>query len=322
MRRRRGRRSGAGRLQAGESADGSQAAYSAPSRLHSKRTTQRRVWSSLPLKPNVAAALLLSSSGVVGQRGLRRRDVRQLGRRRSRDWLPAPVLPAASVARTSKVCGPSSAGRACAASVQAANAAASTRHSKLAPASAENSNVGVASPVRPARAGVDRRLRRRRVDGEGAARGVTSALPAGVDGADFERVGAVGEAAVGLRRGAGRERGRVEAALECSRPARDENSNVGVASLGQAARAGVDRRLRRRRVDRDGAAGGREPVLPAASVARTSKVCVPSVEGRGRVRRSAPVNESASTRHSKLAPRLGRGTRRSASGRGSARSVR
>src|ERR687895_580307 len=61
----------------------------------------------------------------------------------------APVLPAASVARTSNVCAPSDNAPVVCGDVQAAKAAASTRHWKLAPASLENPNVGVESPVKP-----------------------------------------------------------------------------------------------------------------------------------------------------------------------------
>src|ERR671914_763962 len=61
----------------------------------------------------------------------------------------APVLPAASVARTSNVCAPSDNAPVVCGEVQAAKAAASTRTWRLPPASLENPNVGVESPVRP-----------------------------------------------------------------------------------------------------------------------------------------------------------------------------
>ena len=61
----------------------------------------------------------------------------------------ASVLPAASVARTSKVCVPSVRDAVVCGDVQAVYAALSTRHSKLVPDSPENENVGVASLVSP-----------------------------------------------------------------------------------------------------------------------------------------------------------------------------
>ena len=59
------------------------------------------------------------------------------------------TLPAASVARTSKVCAPSVSAAVVRGEPHVANAAASTRHSKLAPASLENAKVGVESLVSP-----------------------------------------------------------------------------------------------------------------------------------------------------------------------------
>jgi hypothetical protein len=60
-----------------------------------------------------------------------------------------PVLPAASAARTSKVCAPSASVAVVCGDEQSASAAASTRHWKLAPASLENDSVGVESFVSP-----------------------------------------------------------------------------------------------------------------------------------------------------------------------------
>ena len=75
------------------------------------------------------------------------------------------VLPAGSVARTSKVWAPSAEGaRRAAARLQGSKSASwveSRRHSKLAPASEEKPKDGVASLVRPGGAGVDRGLRGR-----------------------------------------------------------------------------------------------------------------------------------------------------------------
>jgi hypothetical protein len=61
----------------------------------------------------------------------------------------APVLPAASRARTSNVHAASASACVVCGELQAANAAAWTRHWKLAPASLENPNVGVESFVGP-----------------------------------------------------------------------------------------------------------------------------------------------------------------------------
>ena len=60
------------------------------------------------------------------------------------------TLPAASVAWTAKVCAPSPSAAVVCGDVQLANAPPSSAHSKLAPASLENVNVGVSSPVAPA----------------------------------------------------------------------------------------------------------------------------------------------------------------------------
>ena len=63
----------------------------------------------------------------------------------------ASMLPAASWARTWKVCGPAASGPSVVGELQAANVPPSTLHSKLEPGSlAENSNVGVESAVTPA----------------------------------------------------------------------------------------------------------------------------------------------------------------------------
>ena len=59
------------------------------------------------------------------------------------------VLPAASVARTSKVCGPSASGDVVCGEAQAAKGAAPRRHSSVAPGSLENEKVGIGSLVGP-----------------------------------------------------------------------------------------------------------------------------------------------------------------------------
>ena len=78
------------------------------------------------------------------------------------------VLPAASVALTSKVWGPSVSAATVSGLEQAEKASLSTRHSKVAPGSEENSKLGVGSPVGPGGAGVDCGVGGGRVDGEGA----------------------------------------------------------------------------------------------------------------------------------------------------------
>src|SRR6185437_1635160 len=67
---------------------------------------------------------------------------------------------------------------------------------------------------RPARPGVDRRVRGDGVDRPGARRGRGSDVPGGVDRPHREGVRALGEARVVLRRAAGGEATRVELALE------------------------------------------------------------------------------------------------------------
>ena len=61
-------------------------------------------------------------------------------------WMTA-LLPAASVARTRRVCVPSATAGMAGVAVQAANAAPSTLHASAAPASAETANTGVVSLV-------------------------------------------------------------------------------------------------------------------------------------------------------------------------------
>ena len=61
----------------------------------------------------------------------------------------ASALPATSVARASKLCAPSASAAVVCGEVQAAKAAASTRHSNDDPASEANENVGVLSLVVP-----------------------------------------------------------------------------------------------------------------------------------------------------------------------------
>ena len=84
------------------------------------------------------------------------------------------VLPAGSVARTSKVCGPAESPERVAGDVQPAQSPSSRRHSKLEPASLEeNSNLADVRVRRRRWAGGDRRLGRRvSAGGVGAAGGV------------------------------------------------------------------------------------------------------------------------------------------------------
>ncbi len=76
----------------------------------------------------------------------------------------ASVLPATSVARTRNSCAPAASPVYCLGELHAVNAAPSSEHSKLAPASsAENPKVAEVLGARRARTGVDGRLRRRPV---------------------------------------------------------------------------------------------------------------------------------------------------------------
>src|SRR5918999_2167108 len=117
-----------------------QAAKAAPSREHSKAEPV-----SLELKWNEALVLVVVAGGavviVVCGAAVSTVIVRLAGL--------VSVLPAASVARTSKVWAPSDNAAVVCGEPQAANAAASTRHWKLAPASLENPKVGVESFVSP-----------------------------------------------------------------------------------------------------------------------------------------------------------------------------
>src|ERR671915_2562138 len=117
-----------------------QAAKAAPSREHSKAEPV-----SLELKWNEALVLVVVAGGaceiVVCGAAVSTVKARLAGL--------VSVLPAASVARTSNVCAPSDNAPVVCGEVQAAKAAASTRHWKLAPASLENPNIGVESPVKP-----------------------------------------------------------------------------------------------------------------------------------------------------------------------------
>src|SRR5918992_5132135 len=117
-----------------------QAAKAAPSREHSKAEPV-----SLELKWNEALVLVVVAGGaceiVVCGAAVSTVIARLAGL--------VSVLPAASVARTSNVCAPSDNAPVVCGEVQAAKAAASTRHSKPAPASLGNPNVGVESLVRP-----------------------------------------------------------------------------------------------------------------------------------------------------------------------------
>src|SRR5918997_485077 len=111
-----------------------QAAKAAPSREHSKAEPD-----SLELKWNEALVLVVVAGGavviVVCGAAVSTVIARLAGL--------VSVLPAASVARTWNVCAPSDNAPVVCGEVQAAKAAASTRHWKLAPASLEKPKVGV-----------------------------------------------------------------------------------------------------------------------------------------------------------------------------------
>ena len=209
-----------------------------------------------------------------------------------------PRLPAVSVARTSKVCVPWLRGAVVCAEVQAVKAAESTRHSKVACSLAVNAKVGVVSLVGPlgpfvivVAGGV--------VSTTMVRLAVFPRLPA-VSVARTSKVcvpwlrGGVVCAEVQAVKGAESTR---HSKVACSLAV---NAKVGVGSLvgplGPAvivvAGGVVSTRMVRLAVF---------PRLPAVSVARTSKVCVPWLRG-GVVCAEVQVAKGAeSTRHSKVA---------------------
>ena len=241
------------------------------SRRHSNRVCPAEVVSSLAMKPKLAEELLLKagglivsavSGGVVSGSVVSSVKVRLAG--------VASVLPAASVARTEKVCGPSVSVAVVCGELHAVKASLSTRHSKLAPGSDEKSNVGVASrvnPVGPASIVVSGGIVST-VNVRVAA--VVSVLPA-ASVPDVERVGR-------RQRGGGRVQV-VKTALstrhsnvapgseELIRRGRVAGEPLGPASIvvSGAVVSTVNVRV-----------AGLASVLPTASVARTSTVCGPS----------------------------------------------
>ena len=113
------------------------------------------------------------------------------------------ALPAGSIARTSNVWLPSVSTPVVNGEVQVANAAPSTRHWNVEPASvAVNVNVGVLS-LPGLSTGGERRVGGDGVDGPGPRGGRGVDVAGGVGGADLERVRALGEA--GVAGGAGAE---------------------------------------------------------------------------------------------------------------------
>ena len=95
-------------------------------------------------KPHVGVVSLVTPDGplttVVSGRVVSTRNVRVVA---------APVLPTVSTARTWNVRAPSTRAAVVCGDVQPANAAPSTRHSNVAPASEEKAKVGVLSLVAP-----------------------------------------------------------------------------------------------------------------------------------------------------------------------------
>ena len=140
--------------------------------------------------------------------------------------------------------------------------------------------------------------------------GVGSTLPARVAGADRERVRALGQVRVRLRRRARRERRAVQAALErrarLGRRERERRRRV----VGRAGRTARDGGVRERRLDRERARGGRRrprcrrrrwrgpgtctcrrPAGRACAARCSSRTCrSPSPARRGGTRSSSPVS--------------------------------
>ena len=164
----------------------------------------------------------------------------------------------------------------------------SRRHSKLEPVSLEeNANVAEFVVIVPVGPRVDRRVRRDRVDREGAGRGRRVQVAGGVAGADLERVGPLGQVRVRLRRRARRERRAVQAALErrarLGRGERERRRRV----VGRAGRATRDGGVRDRRLDRERPRGGRG-VHVAGGVGGAHQERVRAVDQRAeRARRGA-----------------------------------
>ena len=217
----------------------------------------------------------------------------------------ASTLPAASSARTSKVCSPSASTAAVLGESQGAKLAPSTRHSKLEPGSPdENPNVGVASLVVPRRPGVDHRLRRGGVDREAAASRGSRRVPAPSVARTSKTCAAVSERSCRLR----------ESRTSRSSAPSTRHSKVDVAlARGEPERrrrivrgrgwSGVDRRLRRGGVNREAAARRQSRRDCRQGRWRALRRCA----RRRRVRRSfvanrMPRSSTLSTRHSKVEP--------------------
>ena len=205
------------------------------------------------------------------------------------------------VARTSKVCGPSASAAVVWGDVQAVKASSSMRHSKLAPGSEENSNVGVGSRVNPlgplSIVGRDTVVSTVKV----RVAGLASVLPAASVARTSNVCGPSASAAVVW--------GEVQVVKASSSmrqsklaPGSEENSNVGVASrvrpLGPVSIVVCGALVSTVIVRLAGVAS----VLPAASVARTSNVCVPSASAAVVCGELQALKAALSTRHSKLAP--------------------
>ena len=155
---------------------------------------------------------------------------------------------------------------------------------------------------RAGRAARDRRVRRRRVDRE-RARGGRAGVAGRVGRADLEGVAAAGELVGGERRVARRERAPLSMRHSNVASASAVKVKVGVVSLLGARRAAVDRRRSAPSCRSRTCARRRAPVLPAGSVARTSKVWLPWRErARRERRRCSCANAAASTRHWNVEP--------------------
>ena len=152
-----------------------------------------------------------------------------------------------------------------------------------------NVNVGVVSLVGLLGAAVDRRVRRGGVDHERLRGGRRVGVAGGVDRAHLERVRARRPACRGVNGDvAGGEGGAVDAALEASCRSRggEREGRRGVVARARRGPRRASCPARRGSIEKVCVAGVAS-VLPAVSIARTSKVCVPSASGGGGERRGA-----------------------------------
>ena len=213
------------------------------------------------------------------------------------------VFPAGSVARASNVWLPSTRGPTVAGLAHGSQSMPpSRRHSKDEPGSLEsNSNDGRRVVGGAAGDGRERRVRGGRVHRPGVRGGRRVGVAGAVDRPYLEGVAAVGERADRRRARAGSRRRASTRTRRCARLV-GSNSKVGASSFtgrpGRARSSSGGRRCRPSRCARPGVGS----VLPAASVARTLKVWLPSARGPTDSGLVHAVQAPASRRHSKVEP--------------------